>query len=226
MILHLFQKYFLHTLRRQREKNIRTATGIKEMRMLKELQKGGVRLGGSEGHQEKELDYQSEVRLQKIVCTLRRINGFCISERGKKNIFTAITPNSWMLYASHWWAVCVPAQNCPSHRHIVCIRLNRASRGNQSPPLGLLRSHIKTCAHLGRVKEETPIRGAITDSFLEEHQVFDRSPNPLRFCPTIMYSWQVLITDCAGTMLNSSLASGLHLCKNELRWLVFKPLSQ
>lgn len=64
------------------------------MRILKELQKGGVRLGGSGGHQEKELDYQSEVRLQKIVCTLRRINGFWISERREKNFFTAITPNS------------------------------------------------------------------------------------------------------------------------------------
>lgn len=186
------------------------------MRILKELQKRGVRLGGSGGHQEKELDYQSEVRLQKIVCTLRRINGFCISERGEK-IFSLQLLQIAECYTQATDGLCVPAQNCPSHRHIVCIRLNRASRGNQSPPLALLRSHIKTCAHLRRVKEETPIRGAITDSFLEEHQVFDRSPNPPRFCPTITYSWQVLITVCAGTMLNSSLASGLHLCKSELR---------
>lgn len=153
---------------------------------------------------------------RRLFAPLGGSTAFVSLKEGKK-IFSLQLLQIAECYTQATDGLCVPAQNCPSHRHIVCIRLNRASRGNQSPPLALLRSHIKTCAHLGRVKEETPIRGAVTDSFLEEHQVFDRSPNPPRFCPTIMYSWQVLITVCAGTMLSSSLASGLHLCKSELR---------
>lgn len=80
----------------------------------------------------------------------------------------------------------------------VSIRLNRAGRGDHSPPLALLRTriqaHTQTHIHIRthtkeRLKEEEDLTtGAYS---LEEHELIDTYPLRLQFCPCVELSAQL-----------------------------------